>query len=290
MRFLRLLAGAALALAACAPAAAEPPVWRVKGANGAEVTLFGSVHLLQEATRWRSARVDALLAGADRVMFEIPMDPAAQASASGKLLALGRLPEGETLRPMMSATGRARLEKLAGELNLPVATLDAMQPWLAEVLVSVTWFTKAGARIDLGVEQQIDRSAPPNAVRGAFETIDDQLAALSGGAQADQVRALEETLEEIETDPQGFSRLAEAWARGDTGVIEREGLDELRRDVPAAYARLVVDRNRRWVKEIEAMIRRPGKTFAVVGVGHLVGPDSVPALLRRDGVTVDGPR
>lgn len=286
----RLLA-TGLLLAAChpAPAAAEPPVWRVKGPAG-EVTLFGSVHLLQETTRWRSAEVDALLARADRLMFEIPMDDAAQAAAAGRFQALGRLPEGETLRPLLGAKGRERLEAVCAKLNLPVAAVDRLQPWMAEVLLSVSWFAKAGARTDLGVEKQIERAAPPAAERAAFESVDDQLAALSGGSREDQVKALEETLEEIETDPDGFARLAEAWSRGDVRTIEREGLDELRRDAPGAYGRLVVDRNRRWVKTIEALVKRPGRTFAVVGVGHLVGPDSVPALLRRDGVAVDGPR
>ena len=285
------LLATALLLAACTPqpAAAEPPVWRVKGPAG-EVTLFGSVHLLQETTRWKSAQIDALLARADRLMFEIPMDDSAQAAAAGKFQTLGRLPEGETLRPLLSAKGRERLEAVCAKLNLPVIAVDRLQPWMAEVLLSVSWFTKAGARTDLGVEKQIELAAPPAAERAAFESIDDQLNALSGGSRTDQVKALEETLEEIETDPDSFARLAEAWARGDVKTIEREGLEELKRDAPGAYGRLVVDRNRRWVKTIEALVSKPGRTFAVVGVGHLVGPDSVPALLRRDGVTVDGPR
>ena len=32
-----------------------------------------------------------------------------------------------------------------------------------------------------------------------------------------------------------------------------------------------------------------GEAVMVVGVGHLVGPDSVPALLRARGVVVEGP-
>ena len=286
----RLLAAGVLWLAACAPAAAEPPVWTAHGAGGGEVTLFGSVHLLQETTRWRSPAVDALLAHADRLMFEIPMDEASTAGAAGKLMTLGRLPDDRTLRPMLSAKARERLEGLATRLGLPIDSLDHMRPWLAEVLVSVTWFQRAGARADLGVEHQIELAAPPTVEKAAFESVDDQLKALAGGSDAEQVQALEETLDEIATDPDGFSRLAQAWARGDVRTIEKEGLEDLRRQAPAAYGRLVVARNRRWVGEIEDLLRRPGRTFAVVGVGHLVGPDSVPALLRRDGVAVDGPR
>jgi len=32
-----------------------------------------------------------------------------------------------------------------------------------------------------------------------------------------------------------------------------------------------------------------GEAVMVVGVGHLVGPDSVPALLRARGIPVEGP-
>ena len=221
-----VLAACAGVLAACEPASAAPPVWIARGSGGGEVTLFGSVHLLQASTHWRSARLDALLARADRLMFEIPLDQATDAGAAAKLLTLGRLPEGQTLRPLLSPAGAGQLEALAGQLNLPMASLDHMRPWLAEVLVSVTWFQKAGARADLGVEHQIELAAPPTAQKGAFESVDDQLQALAGGTQAEQVQALEETLHEIAVDPDGFTRLAAAWARGDVRTIEHEGLED----------------------------------------------------------------
>ena len=43
---------------------------------------------------------------------------------------------------------------------------------------------------------------------------------------------------------------------------------------------------------IEAITRRldgSGQAVMVVGVGHLIGPDSVPALLRKQGFRVEGP-
>ncbi len=55
------------------------------------------------------------------------------------------------------------------------------------------------------------------------------------------------------------------------------------------YERLVAARNRRWAVEIERLLKSGRRVLIVVGVGHLVGPDSVPALLRRRGVAVEGP-
>lgn len=289
MRPPSLLAAALLLSLGCAPARAAPPVWHVHGSGPGEVTLFGSVHILSDATTWKTAALAADLARADRVWFEIPLDDAATAAGAATILARGRLPEGETLQPLLSDAGRIRLARVADKLGLPLAALDHMRPWLAEVLVSVTYFQKTGGKAELGVERQITADAPPASAKGAFETADDQVSALAGGTVEDQIKALEETLKEIETDPDNFARLAAAWARGDVKTIEVEGLDDLKREAPGAYQRLVVARNRNWLPEVEALLKQPGRTFAVVGVGHLVGPDGLPALLRRDGLKVDGP-
>ena len=61
------------------------------------------------------------------------------------------------------------------------------------------------------------------------------------------------------------------------------------KSAPGVYRSLVVARNRRWVDAIMDRLNGKGEAVMVVGVGHLVGPDSVPALLRARGVSVDGP-
>lgn len=289
------LAGLGLSLAlaaslAAAPACADPPMWTVHGANGSEVTLFGSVHLLSEGSRWYGPRLAAELARANRVWFEIPLDAAAQAEAQKDAIAQGRLPPGQTLGALLSPQGRTRLAAVEAELKLPDAAVQPLRPWLAEALISVSYFLKAGARADLGVEQQIDRDAPPGAQRGALETVADQIDALSAGSQADQVASLEQTLKDVHDEPESFAKLVGYWRAGDVRGLVREELDPMRRDSPTVYRRLVLDRNKRWAGELEALLKRePGRTFVVVGVGHLIGPGSVPDLLRRDGIKVDGP-
>jgi uncharacterized protein len=47
-----------------------------------------------------------------------------------------------------------------------------------------------------------------------------------------------------------------------------------------------VPRNRNWVKKIVELLEKQTKAFVVVGAAHLVGEDSVIALLRQHGMTV----
>jgi hypothetical protein len=55
---------------------------------------------------------------------------------------------------------------------------------------------------------------------------------------------------------------------------------------PKLYQTLIVDRNNKWVKDIEGYLNGSGNTMVVVGAAHLVGDNSVVDLLRKRGYKV----
>ena len=65
---------AVVAAAFAAPAWAAPPIWVVRDADS-EVVLFGSIHVLPPNFRWRPKALDAALARAASVWFELPLHP-----------------------------------------------------------------------------------------------------------------------------------------------------------------------------------------------------------------------
>ena len=71
--------------------------------------------------------------------------------------------------------------------------------------------------------------------------------------------------------------------------MKRDANDPLQKVSPGLYQRLVVKRNRRWADRLADRLRSPGKVVVVVGIGHMVGPDGLPALLRARGFAVEGP-
>ncbi len=277
-----------LASIAAGAARADPPFWRVVGPH-AEVDLFGSIHLLSDATHWRTPALEAELAKADAVWFEIPLGGAAQADAVAMMQAKGLLPAGQTLSSLLPPALQARVTALAAKEGLAPATLERMRPWLAELELTLVFYQRQGYREDLGVESQIDASAPPSAPRGAFETLAEQVDLFADDPLPEQVASLKETLDEIDADPGVFNRAADAWRRGDVKGVEREVIDPMRRQDEALYRRVLVERNRRFAARIGQMVQGDKRIFVVVGVGHLVGPDGVPAMLRRAGLKVQGP-
>jgi uncharacterized protein YbaP (TraB family) len=281
-------AATAVALGGAWGARAEPPIWRVHGAHS-EVVLFGSVHLLTPGLDWRTPAVEAALAQADTLWFEIPIDAGTDAAAAKAMQGRMRLPQGGSLAALLSPMARARLARVAPSLGVTAAAVDGYRPWYAEIVLTLLDLRRHGADQGDGVETSLAREAPPTAMRRAFETADEQVGFLADAPIREQVASLEETLRQIEEEPDDFAKLQQAWLAGDADWIEREGVEPMRRATPMIYRRLVTARNRRWADQIERLLKTPDRAFIVVGVGHLVGPDSVPALLRRRGLKVEGP-
>jgi uncharacterized protein YbaP (TraB family) len=279
---------ALLALASAWPAAADPPLWRIRRGE-AEVVLFGSVHVLPADLAWRFPALESALAEADAVWFEIPDTPDSRAEGATTALRRGSLPRGRRLTDLLSAEGRELLARAAARLGIPMAQLQGMRPWFAEAYISLADLQRGGARQIDGVEQQLSDRLPPGTPRRAFETAAQQIKMLASQPEREQAVSLVEALRELETDPDAFKNLQAAWIAGDVGRIEREALVPMRRQTPRLFKVLVLDRNRRWAREIERMLSGRQTTLVVVGVGHLVGAGSVPALLRSRGYDVEGP-
>lgn len=279
---------AAVAALWAGAAAAQPPVWVVKDKDST-IVLFGSVHVLPQGLDWRPPALTDSLAKADDVWFEIPIDIASSMESERAFEAKGILPKGDDLFRHLTPDQGERLRRIAQSLSLSEAALARMRPWFAEVTLSIAMDAKAGADATDGVEQQVQAQAPPKARRRAFETVAQQIDFLAGSPMADQISSLDETLTEIETKPETFQTVVDAWMKGDLAAVKAEAVDPLMSSTPGLYRRLIRDRNRRWVKQIRRRLGGSGVTVMVVGMGHLVGPEGVPALLRAEGVTVEGP-
>lgn len=81
-----------------------------------------------------------------------------------------------------------------------------------------------------------------------------------------------------------FDRLFEAWRTGDVETLTEIGVITPQADIPEAYQALVVDRNAAWAEELDRVLEEEtGSVFVAVGAGHLVGHDSLKAMLAERG-------
>jgi len=279
---------AALWLGAAASAHAKPPVWIVRSGQSTLV-LFGSIHLLPAGLDWRPDALNDALASADELWFELPITPASGAEAAAASLKRGELPKSRRLSGLMREDELGRLFRAAIALHCAPEAIDQMQPWMAELTLSVAADARSGADASSGGEDQVQAQAPPTVRRRNFETAVQQIEFLAGAPVKDQLASLNLTVGEIVDDPDTYRRVVDEWMASDLASLKRDANDPLQRVSPRLYERLIVERNRRWADRLARRLRSPGKVVVVVGIGHMIGPDGVPALLRARGLSVDGP-
>lgn len=297
--YLRIFIACALAFALSHPSLARdsaPPqqagnqaIWKIDGAKG-RVYLFGSVHLLPPGVDWHTPALDAALNEAETITFELDLDDAHDTAKMQKIIQkLGVLPQGETLRKLLAPEQRAKYERVLASLGLPAPNLDPLRPWLAAVTVGVQWIVSKGYDPNSGVDEKIWNWGKDHKKQlGALETTEDQLGAFAGLTRDQEVEFLIISLDQIDDQPTMLDDLVAAWRKGDTAQLDKL-LNADMDDFPILRDRLLKGRNAKWIPKIEAL-RANGRThLVVVGTAHLVGKDSVIAMLRAKGIKVEGP-
>lgn len=285
MRLLIGLAAVLLAILQANPGFAAPAMWVIHNGDS-DITLFGSVHALPKGEVWQTPRVLARLDAADTLVLEtiIPADPMALAPIVQQLGTRAGL---KPLSTRVSPKYVTRLPAAAAAAKVPVAALDGMNTWLAAVTLSQASFAAMGLAPEDGVEPALTaraRAAKKNII--GLETPEQQLGFLAGLPEADQVKMLEATLDDVAGAKTEIDALIAAWRAGDVETIARD-FDRETKASPVLKATLLTNRNRRWADWIAAVSKRPGKLFIAVGAGHYGGDDGLLVQLRARGLVVE---
>ncbi|MDX2234112.1 MAG: TraB/GumN family protein [Hyphomonadaceae bacterium] len=287
---------AAAALVACSPQTAArpqsgtgPALWRLADADS-EVWLLGTVHVLPADLQWKSPAITAAFARADTIWFETPTDADAGARIAAIVARDGVNPPGVTLSSLLAPEDRDALRRVAGALDVPMAGLERVRPWLAALQLSLALMARQGRAAESGVEHVLEAdAAAAGKARAYFETAEEQMAIFSTLSPAAQAQFLRATLRQIEEEARAPSSMETLWATGDVAGLTRVAQAQIDETGPETAEALVYARNARWAARIDAIMAGEGRAFVAVGAAHLVGPKGLPALLRAQGYVVEGP-
>jgi uncharacterized protein YbaP (TraB family) len=232
--------------------------------------------------------VEAAFADSDELVVEVDLAALSAAEAERARAAHALLPPGRQLRDVLSADTYRRLSARLAERDLPMVSVAAMQPWAVASLLALLEFQAAGYEFDRGVDRQlIDRAADRLPTRG-LETMDSQLAMLSGLPLETQELMIVDMLERTDAVQQEVGDLMDAWSRGDEEQLTAllfAPLDE-HPELAGFYEAVFFARNEQMTDRLAALSADGRGRFVVLGAGHMVGPRGIPALLAARGFTV----
>ncbi len=279
--------GLALLLpAAChrpAPMTARPALWRVSDGD-TTIWLLGTIHVLPANVQWQTPAIREAIDHADTLVMELPDDPAATTRVFRQMAG------GSGLPPIAGRIAPERHAALAAALKaggVDASAIDGMKSWAAALIIAGAPNAAHGITRENGVEATLAAAfAAHHRPSGGLETASEQFATFDRLAEPAQRVLLDRAIDSAAGGSADYQATLAAWAAGDERRIAAT-IDPTFRAAPEIEAQVVKARNTAWAGKIAARMARPGRVLVAVGVGHLVGADSLPAMLRARGLKVE---
>lgn len=262
---------------------ADPALWVVKDAD-TTIYMFGTIHMLKPGYSWFDEGVKDAFDKSDELVLELTdADPV---EAIKIFTELGIDKTGVALRAKMNDEERKTYEEGMAKLGYNVAKFEPMQPWYAAMQIQLAGIAQAGMGASDGVETTLTAVAEQRKmpIKG-LETLRFQIEKLATLPIPVQIKFLNDSLTAATDYTTAMEQMLASWAKPDPEALAQYMNDGLAD--PTLYDAMLTSRNIAWAEWVKKRLETPGTTFMAVGAGHLSGETSVPALLTKDGLTVE---
>jgi len=272
----------------------EALLWRVEGQGLQPSYLFGTMHLSDARITQLSPVVTKALNSAKAVVLEIgDLSPSALAGAMATSGADLVYPNGRSLADELSSDEFEKVKIVVAASGLPGDAARMLKPWLISTLLSISECERrkaaSGAKV---LDMQLAETAKAAGIPVAgLETINEQLAALAGIPDDQQLQMLRLSLKYFERTNDMMETMVQLYLRRDMGAampfqlalaneigIPGTAFDGFRKS-------LLDERNVRMSKAARPYLDK-GNAFVAVGALHLPGETGLVTLLRKAGFTV----
>lgn len=275
-----------------APPAPPPPAafyWQATSPEHGELFLLGSVHIGDGRELALPPRIAADWERAEALVVEVDLDAIADLERLEIFHRYGLLPPTLTLRDVVSADTWQALLPVLREARYPIEAASRMRPWMLAQMLMQLEFAAAGYDPENGVDAWFLRRATDEGRPVlALESLDEQMASFGSLSPAVEEKLLQGMLEQRDVFVATTDEILRAWERGDEARL-LELLLGVRDDPLLAefHQAVFVERNRRMADRLAALAAAGRPNFVVIGTGHLIGPENVPALLAARGFRVE---
>lgn len=272
------LSGAVIAGEKTAAATTAYPLW-IMEKDGHTVYLVGQTPPRNSA--WRDARIEGLLNGSGEIWTET--NKVRRNKPPTEYL----MNPAKPLSDYLSTTDLSRVKRAAEIAQVQMEQIAPLRPWTAAATLESAYFQAEKLDLEGTVESVLLRAATLEKIphSSEFEAQDDVVQFMGEMSAQEDVQFLQYTLDRILAGVAENERIYAAWARGDAGPAT-EFVASMKSAQPQLYAKHVVERNRRWLPRFDAMQKKAKPSLVIVGLFHMVGPDSLVEQLKKDGWSV----
>ena len=261
-------------------------LWKVQSGSNV-MYLAGSVHALTNDAYPLNPAYQRAFDASGALVEEIDLAEADPLSGGLGLLAKGMYTDGRTFSSVVSRDTATQVAQRLKNTPLALEMIQPMKPWMVMLMLEARGAQAAGLDPELGLDKHFYNLATMGgkSVIG-LETAESQIDRFDKMPDAMQEQMLKSELAEMDTERTSLRALLTAWQTGDAAAIETMLLSAFSSN-PTAYASLITERNRNWMPQLEACLKRASPCFVVVGAAHIVGPQGLLAMLQARGYRIE---
>ncbi|MCF6322706.1 MAG: TraB/GumN family protein [Gammaproteobacteria bacterium] len=252
--------------------------------------LMGSIHFGKASMYPLPVVLLNAFKASDALVVEANVLDADTTTMAHMMMNSGMYSDGTTLKTILNADMWDELGVTSAALGIPVSILAGMRPWFASMTLTTIALKGIGLDESLGIDRHfMEMAKKTNKPIRELESVQKQLALLSGLSQKVQIAMLKQTLQDVKTAAAYFDTMLDAWQAGDVlaldqlvvgDVMESAEISELNRI-------MITDRNSAMADGIDEMLRGGCICFVVVGAGHPGGEQGIITLLQLKGYRVE---
>lgn len=261
-------------------------LWKVDSHQNS-LYILGSIHLLNKEAYPLKQSIENAFEQTNKLVLEIDLRRANSDKVQQLMLQKGASTEGTFLHQNVSKETYESVATRAKELGIDIRLLNSFKPWIVATTMAAVKLQQLGFDSKLGIDRYFaDRAIRSNKPIGGLETAEFQLGLFDQFSAKEQELLLRQSMNEMDHLERNVAEIVRAWKSGDVGSLEKHLLAGMR-DYPEIHQKVIEDRNRRWLPQIEGMLSRGENALIVVGAAHLVGTNGVIQLLKSRGYRVE---
>jgi uncharacterized protein len=191
------------------------------------------------------------------------------------------------LRQNVSQETYQLAEQEAAKLGIDMKIMTPMKPWFVALTLVAIKFQQIGLDPNLGVDRYLAERAKRNGkATSGLETLEFQIGLFDQLSKRDQESLLREIVGEMKLLDTNINEIVQSWLKGDSASLEALLLAGMK-EYPELHEKIIVDRNRRWLSQVEKLLAQGGEAMVVVGAAHLVGKEGLIAMLKARGYRLE---
>jgi uncharacterized protein YbaP (TraB family) len=252
------------------------------------VYLFGSIHFGNEHFYPLHEKIEQAFEKSKSLIVEVNTEDDSFNTQSQAFAKEMMLPDGKTLKNMLSAPLYKKLEQAINGYGLTIDKFNKMQPWVIAISLSAFQLQSAGYVADYGIDKYFINKAQKNKKNIiSLETITQQMNLLQSFNEED---FLAYTILESSTNKARMHKLSQNWLCGKEEELIADVLKDYSSDIvkyKELHDNMITKRNITMTSGVESYLKKGGAYFLVVGTAHIVGKGGIVDLLKNKGYKVE---